>query len=85
MVFYSPYVYTRAEILSVGHPNVVTCCLNEPLTLCNDDNPQQTRTLTEGDAIIIAGDITCELVPCRLGRSRARMGVQHDFGHIHNP
>jgi hypothetical protein len=85
MVFYLPCIYTRAEILSVRHPNVVTYCLNEPLTLCNDDNPQQTRTLTEGDTIIVAGDITHELVPCRLSRSRARMCVRHDFGHVHNP
>jgi Icc-related predicted phosphoesterase len=31
--------------------------------------------LTEGDAIIVAGDITRELVPCRLGRSYVRVCV----------
>jgi Icc-related predicted phosphoesterase len=61
--------------LSVEHPNVIACYLNEHLTPCNDDNPQQTRTLTEGDAIIVAGDITRELVPCRLGRSYVRVCV----------
>jgi hypothetical protein len=61
------------------------CRLNKRPTPCNDDHPQQTRTLTEGDAVIVAGDITRELVPCRLGRSCARVCVRPDFGHVHNP
>jgi hypothetical protein len=85
VVFYLPSIYAKAEVLPTTHPNVITCHLNESLSLHNDNDPQQAPTFVEGDVIIIAGDIVSNHVPCHLGRAHARVIVQQDFGYVHNP